>query len=183
MHQIEVNDDTFARLQKSAVPFVDSPETVINKAMDVYERDLSVRANGGPKPARSAIEPKQFSANSPPNLTHTKVLSVKLNGKQLREARWNALLLEAIRLAKAKARTNDELRRLVPVNFVHGKKEDDGYHFVADLDLSVQGQDANSAWKGACHIARQLATPIEAEFMWRAKDGAAYPGVTGRLSA
>lgn len=182
MHQVELSDATFARLQKLAVPLVDSIETVIEKLLDACERERSADANGGRKPAQNTVEPRQFSANSPPNLTHTKVLSVKLNGRHLRETTWNGLLLEAIRLAKAKARSSDELRRLVPVNFVHGKKEDEGYRFLPEIDLSVQGQDADAAWRGACHIARQLAIPIEAEFMWRAKEGAAFPGVTGRLS-
>jgi hypothetical protein len=90
--------------------------------------------------------------------------------------------VEAIRQAKASV-TPDELRRLVSVNFVNGKREDEGYHFFADMDLSIQGQDATTVWKAAYRIARQLGIPIEAEFQWRAKDGAAFPGVTGRLSA
>jgi hypothetical protein len=183
MRQIEISDAIFARLQKLAVPLVDSIETVIEKAADAFEREQSAHANGSQKPAQSAVQPQQFSAKSPPNLTHTKMLSGKLNGRYPRETTWNGLLVESIRQAKAKASTNDELRRLVPVNFVHGRKDDDGYHFFPDIDLSVQGQDANAAWKGACQIAQQLGLPIEAEFQWRAKDGAAFPGVTGRLSA
>jgi hypothetical protein len=155
----------------------------IEKPVDTYTREESAPANGGRKPQQSPVEPRQFSANSPPSLTHTKVLSLKLNGKLLRETTWNGLLLEAIRLAKAKARTDNDLRRLVTVNFVVGKKEDEGYQFFPEIGLSVQGQDADAAWRAAYHIARQLGIPIEAEFAWRMKDGAAHPGVTGRLSA
>ncbi|MGD0290680.1 MAG: hypothetical protein ABSC63_13615 [Candidatus Binataceae bacterium] len=181
--QIEISDVTLARLQKFAVPLIDSIETVIEKLADAYERNQSPQPNGGGKPAQSAVEPRQFDAKSPPSLTHTKLLSAKLNGSQPREVKWNGMLIEAIRLAKAKAQNHDELRRLVSVNFVQGKREDDGYHFFPDMNLSVQGQDANAAWKGAYQIAQQLGISIEAEFQWRAKDGAAFPGVTGRLSA
>jgi hypothetical protein len=63
-----------------------------------------------------------------------------------------------------------------------GRKEDEGYRFMPEIGLSIQGQDANSAWRGARHIARQLGIPVETEFLWRHKEGAAFPGVTGRLS-
>jgi hypothetical protein len=182
MPRVELTDATFARLQRLAVPLVDSIETVVEKLINAYEQDHQEQPNGR-KPVQTAVHPRQFDASSPPELKHAKLLSAKLNGRALKEAKWNGLLVEAIRLAKAGARTDDELRRLVPVNFVLKRKEDEGYRFFADIGMSVQGQDANSAWKGAYHIAQQLGIDIEAEFQWRAKDRAAYPGVTGRLSA
>jgi hypothetical protein len=50
---------------------------------------------------------------------------------------------------------------------VKGKKEDEGYRYLADVNLSVQGQDANAAWKGASHMAKQLNCPFEVIFAWR----------------
>jgi hypothetical protein len=44
---------------------------------------------------------------------------------------------------------------------VKGKKEDEGYRYLADVNLSVQGQDANAAW------AKQLNCPFEVIFAWR----------------
>lgn len=181
MPQVDLTDATFARLRKLAVPFEDTPETVIQKLLNAHEQKPSVQ-NASSNPTQSATQPQHFDAISPPDLTHTKLLSAKLNGAYLREENWNQLLVEAIRLAKTHASTNDELRRLIPVNFMIGKKNNDGYRFYSDIGLSVQGQQANTAWKGAYHIARQLGISIEAEFQWRVKDGAAHPGVTGRLS-
>lgn len=148
------------------------------------EREQSAHANGSIRPVQIAVAPKQFSADSPPNLKHAKLLSAKFNGVRPHETTWNGLLVEAIRQAKAGVHTTDEFRRLVSsVNIVSGRKEDEGYHFSPDMDLSVQYRDANTAWKGACDIASRLGVPIEVEFQWRAKDGAAFPGETGRLSA
>jgi hypothetical protein len=86
-------------------------------------------------------------------------------------------LIPKERLAKT-----DEARRLIIVNFVPGEKKDEGYRFVPELGISVQGQDAKDSWKGASHIAKQLGVPVEVEFLWRMKEGAEFPGVTGRLS-
>jgi hypothetical protein len=182
MPQIELTAATLDRLKTFAVPFEDTPETVILRILDAYEQK-PLAHNGSSSSAQSAAQPRSFDAVSAPDLKHTKLLSAKLNGASIREVKWNQLLVEAIRLAKRHANTNDELRRLIPVNFVTGKRETDGYRFYSDIGLSVQGQEANAAWKGAYHIARQLGISIEAEFQWREKEGAAHPGVTGRLSA
>lgn len=127
--------------------------------------------------------PQTFNAKSVPNLRHTKLLSAKVGSETIRPT-WNGLLFHVIRLIpKDRLAKTDEARRLIIVNFVSGKKEDEGYRFVPELGISVQGQDANDSWKGASHIAQKLGVPVEVEFLWRMKEGAAFPGVTGRLSA
>jgi hypothetical protein len=182
-HQVELSDTVFLRLQKLAVPLVDTIETVIGKLVDEHDNQQATTINGSSQSAQTGSAPSEFNPGSPPNLTHAKMLSAKLNGVELRNPTWNGLMLAAVRLAKTKATTADELRRLVIVHFVIGKKEDEGYKFFPDINLSIQGQEANLAWAGAFHIARQLGIPIEVEFLWRSKDGAAFPGVTGRMSA
>jgi hypothetical protein len=148
------------------------------------EQERSARSNGPVKPVQVAVASRKFGADSPPNLKHAKLKSAKFNGVPPPETTWNGLLVEAIRQAKASVHTTDEFQRLVAsVNFMTGKKEDEGYHYSPDMNLSVQYRDANTAWKGAYDIASRLGVPIEAEFQWRAKDGAAFPGEMGRLSA
>jgi hypothetical protein len=183
MPQIEISDVTFSRLQELAVPLVDNNDTVISRLLDAFAQGKSPLASARQNGTQASAEPRKFSASSPPSLTHTKLLSGRLNGKAIREVKWNGLLVESIRLAKSSARNDQELRRLISVNFMQGKKDTEGYHYVQDIDLSVQGQDADAAWSGAYQIARQLGIAIEAEFQWRSKDGAAFPGVTGKLSA
>ena len=55
----------------------------------------------------------------------------------------------------------DAVKRLVVVNSIVGKKEDEGYRFLPDVGLSVQGQDANAAWKAALHVAKNLGCEID----------------------
>jgi hypothetical protein len=179
---LEVSPTTIARLQKHAKPFVDTVDSVINRILDHYENGLGRQAdNEGDISTIGSI--RDFDPESPPDLTHTKVLSVNFNkrGFSRSDTTWNTLLNEAISLAKQSVKSDEQLKRLVMVNFVKGKKETEGYRYLADADLSVQGQDANAAWKAAYHIARQLQVPFEVIFTWRTKDGAAHPGVTGRF--
>jgi hypothetical protein len=181
MPQVQIADKTLARLQKHAVALVDTVDTVINRIVDAYENcnghDHIVAASG---PVDTA---KTFDPSAPPDLTHTKVLSAKLDGTSLgKGANWNGLLKQAIRLAKQRAKSADDLKRFVIINHVPGKKDDEGYEYLADADLSVQGQDAKGAWRGVAHIAQQLGISVEVIFLWRHKDRAAFPGETGCLA-
>jgi hypothetical protein len=65
--------------------------------------------------------------------------------------------------------------------FAEGEKTSEGFRFLSDVGLSVQGQDANGAWKGACHVAQQLGCALKVTFIWRDKDEAAFPGVKGEF--
>lgn len=181
MPHIEISPATFARLQRHAVPLVDTIDSVINKWGDAFENGHAVVAE--PKPVVVPPASRSFDAASPPDLTHTKVLSAKLDGASLAKgANWNGLLKQAIRLARKQAKSADDLKRLLIVNYVVGKKDDEGFEYLADADLSVQGQDAKGAWRGLAHIAQQLGIGVEVIFMWRHKDKAAFPGETGRLA-
>jgi hypothetical protein len=178
---LELSPTTFIRLQAHAVPLVDSIESVINRLLDAYE------TKGGAPVANEGGERsdfRQFSPHTPPSLTHTKVLEVEFDGKTLerREANWNGLLNAAVRKAKENAKSAVALKRLMAVNFVEGSKADEGYRFLSDVGLSVQGQDANGAWRAACHVARELNCPLKVTFIWRDKEGAAFPGMTGQFS-
>lgn len=181
MPHITIADATLARLQKHAVPLLDTFDTVINRVFDAYEAQ-----NGNATvatPPEPLVTARTFDASSPPDLTYTKVLSAKLDGSPLAKGvNWNGLLKQGVRLAARRAKSADELRQFVIVNFAPGKREGDGYEYLADADLSVQGQDANNAWRGVFHLAQHLGISVEVVFLWRHKPKAAFPGETGRLS-
>jgi hypothetical protein len=179
---VELSSQTFARLQTHAVPLVDNIETVITRLIDFYEARDGVPPAAGLDGADGKV--RKFNPLSPPVLTHTKVLTVEFCGKALEhsQANWNGLLNAAVREAKGRAKSAAEFKQLVLIPFTDGKKVDEGYRFLAELGISIQGQDANGAWKAACYIAQKLALPLAVTFVWREKEGAAFPGVTGRLA-
>ena len=180
---VDLSPATFSRLQKHAVPLVDSIESVINRLLDAYETRSGAPVEPPGGGAEGLPAARQFNPNTPPDLTHTKVLAIAFDGKPLArgEANWNGLLNAAVREARASAKSPADLKTLVIVNFVEGEKSNEGYRFLSDVGLSVQGQDANGAWKAACHVAQQLGRELRASFIWREKDGAAFPGVTGEF--
>lgn len=177
----KLSPDTITRLEKHAKPFVDTVDTVINRILDAYE---ATREQADDSDIVTGGKIHDFDPSSPPNLTHTKVLSVQFNRIKFprEDTNWNSLLNEAIRVARKHAKSDDELRRVILTNFIFGKKEDEGYRYLEDIKLSVQGQDANAAWKATFNIARLLHLRFEIVFAWRIKAEASHPGVTGRFA-
>jgi hypothetical protein len=177
---VELSPATFGRLQSHAVPLIDSIESVINRLIDFYEQQPNApTTEGGDGQAVRAFNP-----NTPPDLTHAKILGVIFHGKPLGRGQdnWNGLLNAAVREAKSRAKSATEFKQLMVVNYVEGDKQDEGYRPLSGTGISVQGQDANGAWRAACHIAQQLGCQLSVKFAWREKEGAAFPGVTGQLT-
>jgi len=179
---VEISPITFKRLQAHAVPLVDDIESVMNRVLDYYEA-----RSGIPSPVS---EPKRrdnsrdFPPSAPPDLTHTKISEVEFCDRLLEHSQlnWNSLLVAVIEEAKSMVKSSSEFKRLVIVNYVDREKSDEGYRFLPRAGISVQGQDANKSWKAVYHIVKQLGLQINVTFTWRQKEGAAFPGVTGRFS-
>ena len=174
--QVNIAPATFARVQKFAEPLVDDLDSVLNKIMDIAEGKQNAPAPTG--------NVKDFSGGHPPSLTFTKLLSAEIAGKVLpkTETTWNHMLVEVIKQAAAKLKDVNALKRLIIVNSVVGKKEDQGYRHIPEADLSVQGQDAIGAWKAASHILKSMHIAGEVVFVWYDNEKAAHPGQTGKFT-
>jgi hypothetical protein len=172
---IELSIPTFTRLQSHAVPLVDTIESVINRLLDAADAKANWPGDGQ--------SVRTFNPDAPPDLTHAKILGVSFNGAKLGrgEDNWNGLLHAAVRVAVERAKTKDHLKALMVVNYVEGPKQDEGYRPLLGGQISVQGQDANGAWRAAKHIAQQLGIALSVKFAWREKEGAAFPGLTGQM--
>lgn len=178
MPDISLSQSTFERLQRHAKPFVDTPETVILRALDAL-----AQTTGQPVPEESAdgSPEREIDARALPRLTHTKLLEAAIDGERLTRPNWNSLLDEMLRRAVQRVGSFDELQRICPVNMIKGRKEDEGYGYLPEIDISVQGQDSNGACRAVVTAAQVLGMSLEISFMWRLKESAAHPGERGRL--
>jgi hypothetical protein len=176
----EISTATFSRLQSHAIPLRDSVEDVIIRLIDNFEKQPVAPAPAGVSDGQNV---RTFNPNTPPDLTHAKILGVTFDGKPLGRSddNWNGLLNVAVRAAKARAKSDAEFKELMVVNHVVGDKLNEGYRPLSGTGISVQGQDANGAWRAVCHIAQKLGFQVSIKFAWREKEGAAFPGVTGQL--
>ena len=195
---IEVTQETYDRLQQKAVPFEDTPDSVISRLLDESpsKGDGSPSAEGEPNAnsGGAATTPQVGGGGShvdiaiddpfsPPSLKHTKVLRAEVNGLEVAKANWTIVRQSLV--AVALAREGYDLRRLLeicPINAVEGKKTDEGYSHSEELGVSIQGQDANHAWQAAAAVARALGLSVKVWFQWRTKPDAVHPGKWGMLT-
>lgn len=178
MMEITIQQSTFERLQRHAKPLVDTTDTVLNRALDALERQEGSTAPRESQPeSERRIDPRRL-----PDLKHTKVLDASIDEEPIARPNWNLLLNRIVIRAMKEPSDFRKLHQLCPVNIVDGRKEDEGYGYLAEIDISVQGQDANAACRTVVTAAQGLGIPIDIGFMWRPKEGAAYPGERARLT-
>lgn len=176
MQSIQIEQNTFDRLLKNIRAFGDTPDTVINRGLDALEGDNQIA------PTKIGNTMLNFGDKNLPNLTHTKILYAKFDGKELPKVNWNSLLDLVLVAARKCGLSISEIKGIGGINIVEKKKFDEGFRHLESAGFSVQGQDSNRACFGALAIGRKIGMSVEIEFVWREKDGASHPGKTGRVS-
>ena len=178
-HTITLPDELFARLQNHAIPLVDTPLSIIERAVDALEAGRESPASSDRK---GGI--RSFTAAAVPNLAHTTPRKIVLAGRTLPKAEtyWNPLMYAVILEAAKRGVGSADLQELLTVNTAAGRKEDNGYKYLEPAGISVQGQDANAAWKAAYRVASSIGIAIEVEFAWQDTEKAAMPNTLGSFS-
>jgi hypothetical protein len=174
-HNVELPDDLFAKLQKHAIPFIDTPITVIERAVRALEEgdeEPTAPAEGGPR---------SFNPAAPPDLAFTTPKKAVVGGNVLPKNRtyWNNVMLAVIREAGLRRVSTDDLLSLITVNCEKGERHDTGFSYVSEAGLSIQGQNANNAWRQAYVIASSVGVPVEILFAWQNNPKAAMPNTVG----
>jgi hypothetical protein len=183
MPHVPISNSLLDKLKSLAEPFVDTPETVITRCVEFYiskhgSRPLLTAESAG------SDSPIGYPADAPPDLSFTRLTAVTLDGVKYgkKDLYWNTLMVDVVAKAATKGITPDKLRQAILVNYVEGKgPQNKGYRYVPEAKLSVQGQDANAAWRAAMHLVKTAQMDIDVVFMWENKDRAAHPGRIGRM--
>jgi hypothetical protein len=187
MATIEIPDALFARLQKLAVPLVDTPVTVIERLLNSYEaqtgnastiaREAEPGVNSGPQGAR------KFEPHTAPSLRHTRLLAADFGGRKADG--WNNLVQIAHIEAVRRLGSIEAVRRITTSNMILGhastEQEKKGFRYVDEINACIQNVDAEHAWTNTFHLAKALKVPVEVDFRWTQKKEAAHPGKTARL--
>lgn len=186
MPQIEISTVTFKRLQNFAEPLVDDIGSVLERIVDHYEKTHGPTRPPLPPPlprTGTTKNPRNFAAGDPPTLTFTKIKKGSFGGRDIGERpKWADLVRISLERGFTQLGGFDELRRATDARIVNGIKTDEGYSPLGDLGFSVQGVDAQEAWRIAYGLAKRLLLDIEVVFEWREKEEAAFPGAVGRMA-
>lgn len=199
MPAIEISESLFRRLQKLAVPLVDTTASVLEKLTDHFEACQRANADEqllhrsfGKDIRQSVTAPEskskgtipEFDPDAPPDLRHTRVLLARFGGRAA--GGWNELVQVAHTEALVRLGSVDSLRGATKSNFIVGRASQEqmkkGYRYVPQIDISIQNVDAEHAWSNVLRLAKHLGVPVAVDFEWMQKTDAARPGEKGRLS-
>ncbi|MEH2446177.1 MAG: hypothetical protein V7K18_10430 [Nostoc sp.] len=175
MPVIRIPDLIYKRLQAIAVPFEDTPISVIEKLLNEYE------ARHQPQQVSEIENYRVLEPDTVNNLHHTRVLRAVMGGGEIHQPNWNKIVDQAHKLAILQGLSVEDLIKLTLAHVVKGEKINFGFHYLPEVNISVQGVDSNLAWRNTLHLMKNLKMPIEIYFEWRNKEGAVYPGEKGKL--
>ena len=173
MIKVDIEQSTFERLQRHARPLVDTPDSVIVRALDALDQSE-------PTQERS-VEAMTFGPSRPlPDVKHTRMLAASIDGRPV-TSNWNNVLRHMLIRAKEHYGDFEQLRRRCAVNIVPQAKDDDGYVHLPEAGLSYQGVNANAAANAMVALAKDIGVSLDVDFEWRDKEQAANPGHRGRI--
>jgi hypothetical protein len=175
MPVVRIPDPLYKRLQAIAVPLEDTTLTVLEKVLSFYE--------GAHKPQQAEIgeSHRVLDPNAPIDLHHTRVLRAFIGGSEVGRPNWNRLVHAMHEEAFRHGVSQEALLKLTKSNGIKGENNNFGFHYLPEVNISIQGVDANLAWRSVLHLAKELKISLEVWLEWRKKDGAAYPGETAKL--
>jgi len=104
--------------------------------------------------------------DNPGDLHHTRVEG-SIGKKYGRN--WKKLVDIGIELALQKGKDIRSLNADLPANIKEGNYTNDGYSPIHDLNVSVQGMDANNSARTLLMLAKMLGCPLELIVSWRSK--------------
>lgn len=97
---------------------------------------------------------KNLNPDSPENLTHTKIINGKFGNQNI--LNWNKLVDVAHIQAMNAIGDFSDLANFSISGISKGRRSDKGFRFLPEIGISIQGENANHAWKSALHLAKKL---------------------------
>jgi hypothetical protein len=176
MPAITISDATFAKLKSIAEPFVDTPESLVERLIDTEIDKRSSTTDGRGKVQASAPDALLIDPDSHESLSFTRVLSARVDGREMHRPKWNRIFDDLHVLGLKRLGSVEKLKNFTGAGLRRGRYEEEGYRYLSEADISIQGVDANNAWNHALRVARALRVPIKVAFEWRNREGAVHPG-------
>lgn len=179
--KIEISEELFTRLQKLAVPFVDTPESVVERAISLLEMRSSAQENGAIKPSTPSLSKRVFkSYESLPSVKHTKPKKIVIDTLDYADNTWSGIN-HWVHTRAAAIVGIDALVSLSKANIKKGIKEENGFDYLPKIGCSIQRSDASTTLRQICHLVKELDFNVSIDFEWKEHNEATYPGESACL--
>ncbi len=178
--KLDLPDPVYNRLHKYSVIANLPVPSLIERWADYFEEKAN---NGGvaavPAPVDvSDNQAQKFNPLRPPNLFHTRVRGTFGSAAF---STWNDLVRIAHIQAFEKAGSFEALKNVTHAQVQKGNYSENGYRFVPEIGISIQGVDANHAWLYSLKLAQFASASLRAAIEWRHNPKAFRPGAAGIL--
>lgn len=177
MPKIKVNQATYDRLNERDALRVDTLEEIV----DLGLTHLQIKPDTALPSWLPTVKEMQIDPDNLPSMTFTRIIEATVDEQQIEKPSWNRLLTYMLILALQQRTAMDELGELDYIRMIRGRKEDQGYIYLPKVNISVQSQSARIACRAALKIAKKIGSSVNINFIWRAKEGAFYPGQKGQI--
>ena len=180
MPVIRVNDSTFANLSTLKIwTGTNTPSETIDYALAEAFQSLGLESDAAVP--EDTLDGDRSAVSQ--SLQFTKPLTAKVNGRAIQNPKWSSILVSAIEAVAERGYSDQRLAGALNIPAKNEKYEDQGYKYLPQLRISIQGQSAQDAWTEAARLAEQHGFPIEVTFMWRGSPKAARPGQRATITA
>lgn len=136
-----IEQSTFKQPQYHTRPLVDTINRVLNRALSVLGQ---LEGAAAPSEAQQPKSEQRIDPHRVLDLKHTKELDASIEGNQIAKPNWNHLPDKVLIRAMMELSGLEKIRKICPVNMVDVRKEDEGYSYLTEIGIFVQGQDANA---------------------------------------
>lgn len=175
MKNILITEKTFHRLEKMITSFNDSPETVITRLLDQYDKS-NKKLSEFDIPEVTNRKIQSYTSEIIPKLRFAKLLDASFDDTKPEKNNWNEIVKLALIKVLETCNSVNELKRISGANVVAGSKGDTGYKFIQTHNFSYQGVNSINAAEIVQRCASYLECNACLEFEWRFKEGAFNPG-------
>jgi len=184
MPVVRISDATFADLKTLAMWLeAKTPSQTIDKIVSEMMENLDLERDivGGVQDDSGQGSALRFPDG--PSLSFTRILKASVDGKNIKNPKWNGIIFEVLASMKNGGMSPEELVDALNIPARQGRIEENGFKFYSSLGISVQGQSAQDAWKEIQRISPKWKIPVEVSFEWRDNPKALSPGQKGVLSS
>lgn len=120
-----------------------------------------------PSPPPPNTEPTEYDPASPPFLFYTSIKAT-FAGENVND--WSSLVRCGITMALKAGHSVSELQQILLTRIEEGERKENGFRPIAGLNVSVQGMDANKAWRDIFTLAQHLGCKVEVVFRYSEND-------------
>lgn len=173
---IEVSGANYKRLGEFATGFNATPDSALSAVFAELDR-----LQHGNKAEVEEIA--TYEADAPPNLAFTNVRRVRFLGDVLPHGMnyWNKVMELVIVEAAKQGWSAKEIMAHSTAPMAIEQLSVQGFRYLPEAGLSVQGQDSNGAWRQIRRLCAACGFSIEIDFQWQDAPKAALPNQRGRL--